>query len=68
MYYQLTVIKKEPNQEYAAQLEEYSRKSIYARNYPEREPQETVTRDVLMVELTPDQWEAVKQAVLKTFR
>lgn len=69
--YQLTVIKKEPNPKYIEEMTEFESRNKYRNGYDMYDknllPPEKVTTNVLMVELTPEQYKKVKAEVLAVF-
>ncbi len=71
MVYQLTVVKKEPNPNFEAQLKEWKdrdRYNSFHRSPGDSDyPQAQIATNALIIELTEEQYRAVKEAVLTTF-
>lgn len=68
MNYQITITRIETNPEYEKEIKEIDVRSNYTRGYETRfEPQREVIKNVLLVELTEDQFKKVKLEVLKAF-
>ncbi len=67
-YYKLSITKQIENPDYEAEMERHKEDARY-NNYNTRPtPEKMIPGTVLQVELTPSQWEAVKFAVLETFK
>jgi hypothetical protein len=68
MNYRITITRTEPNPAYAAQVEEMEKNRRYTGNrFDETSPRPEVTMDVLVTEITPEQFSAVRKAVLSNF-
>lgn len=71
MAYQITVVRKEANplfQEQMAKFELTNGKGLYPGDIRYERPQEEVTKNVLMCELTDEEYLEIKKAVLSTFK
>lgn len=70
MNYQITIRRTEPNPNFADEEKNYreSSRNGYHRDNPPITPQAEVVKNVLVVELTEDQYEAIKKSVLETFK
>jgi hypothetical protein len=68
MNYRITITRSEPNPNYATEIEQYEQANRYNRNnYDEIKPRPMSTIDALIAELTPEQFEAIRKAVLANF-
>lgn len=71
--YRLTITKVEPNPEFAKQMEELEKtrhnygRSMMDMSDPRERPQREITTDVLIVEVTQEQFEKIRLEVLKNF-
>lgn len=69
MNYQITITKTEPNPNYDKELAFYETEKNYASaySYEKPKPQTEVIRDVLICELTEEQFKRIKAEALKVF-
>ena len=76
MAYQIKIIKTEKNPEFVQQMEMYKEKNKYnsmgRMNYDDGQmdpsyPREEIAKNVLIVELTDEQYAVVKKEVIKVF-
>lgn len=67
MGYLLTVSKRELNPNFEAEIKQYSENRYRNMHHDDMRPQRETSTDALMVQLSDEQYEAVKKAVLATF-
>ena len=68
MNYRIIITKTEPNPKFAEQVEEWNSRNKYGMGrFDEQGPQRDVARDVLVTELSEEQYKKVKAEVLKVF-
>ncbi len=70
MNYQITIVRKEANPNFAEQLEEFNKangRGMYRGDVNCEMPQREVTKNILMCELTEEQYKAIKAEVFKSF-
>lgn len=68
MRYKLTIVREKENANYQAELEKWNNNSRgFNSNDPHFQPQPFIEEDTLNVELTPEQFSAVRKAALETF-
>lgn len=66
--FRITITKTEPNPEYAREMEEREKlPNWYVGGMDKTYPAREITTDVLITEITPAQFEAVRKAVLEVF-
>lgn len=67
--YTITVVKKVPNPNFEEEIKTYEQHSRYRNmnNDPEY-PQKEISSNALMVQLTEDEYQVVKKAVIDTFK
>ena len=71
MNYQITIRRREANPNFAAEMEKFeetNNKRMYNGDIRYERPQEEVTKNVLMCELTEEEYLEVKKGVLSTFK
>jgi len=69
MNYQITITRKEPNENFAEQLQEWQdRERFHYGKGPGEYPNTHITTNALICELTEEQFKAVKAEVLKAFQ
>lgn len=72
MSYQITIVRSEPNPNFVEEMAKFeeSRRMNRGMYHPEDRvgmPQEEVRKNVLLVELTDEQWKRVKAEIIKEF-
>lgn len=69
MNYKIIIEKKEPNKNFEAEYAEWKDRNTYTNpsRYPEGAPSRETITNALMVELTEEQYKAVKAAVMQAF-
>lgn len=67
MNYQLKILKTEPNPNYKEELALYEKQGVWSRSIDTPSPKDEFVRDVLIVELTEEQYKKVKEEVIKVF-
>lgn len=65
MAYRLNVQRIENNPHYASEAKEYNKVRVYERPFDVEMPQKTKVTDVLLCELTDEEFTALKYEVLK---
>lgn len=66
--FRITITKTEPNPEYAREMEEREKSpSWYVGGMDKTYPAREITTDILITEITPAQFEAIRKAVLEVF-
>ncbi len=73
MNYQITIVRTEKNENFAEDMKKYEESRRFNGDFGRDRtsampPQEEVRKNVLMVELTKEEWEKVKSEVIKTFK
>ena len=63
--YRIIISKREPNPNFASEMEQYERNNRFG--YDPNRPQEQISTDVLITELSEEQFKKVKAEVLKVF-
>ena len=68
--YRIIISKREPNPNFASEMEQYERNNRFGRNdmYDPNRPQEQISTDVLITELSEEQFKKVKAEVLKVLK
>lgn len=69
--YRIIITKVEPDPEFASKMEAYERNNRFGRdmyNQDPNRPQEKITSDVLICELTEEQFKKVKLEAIKAFQ
>lgn len=67
MNYQIKIIKTEPNKNYKDELANYKEKTRWGNGMNEAYPTTEIIKDVLICELTEEQYKKVKAEVYKVF-
>lgn len=69
MLYQITIVKTEPNPNFAEDVKKFEDRNRMGgyRSETDRFPQEEVRKNVLLVELSDEQYKKVKAEVIKVF-
>jgi hypothetical protein len=68
MNYRIIITKVEPNPKFAEEMEQREKLSAYSRKYmDETMPPRDITTDVLITEISPEQFKKVQAEVLKVF-
>lgn len=67
--YQIKITRVEPNENFDEEMATFRSEQVWRhRNEGCEIPQREVLKNILLCELTPEQYEAVKEAVLATFK
>ena len=72
MTYQITVVRREKNPNFEEEMKRFNERNGCGKMYPGdiryEAPQQEVTKNVLMCELTEEEYIEVKKSVLSTFK
>ena len=70
MNYQIQITKTEPNPNFVEEMKKWQEENRngYSRNSIEMQPKSDFVKNVLLVELTAEQFESMKAEILKVFK